>query len=89
MPFLLPDCPIESLDEYVEHWSGGQGIARADELGPDGVVQVLDASGLRGRGGAGFPTGRKWGSVRAGGPDGLDVYDERQARKQPDWTYRD
>jgi NADH:ubiquinone oxidoreductase subunit F (NADH-binding) len=67
LPFLLPDTPIASLDEYVEHWSGGQGIARADELGPDGVIDELERSGLRGRGGAGFPTGRKWRSVHAGG----------------------
>ncbi len=33
---------------------------KAAELGPDGVIDVVKASGLRGRGGAGFPTGVKW-----------------------------
>jgi NADH-quinone oxidoreductase subunit F len=33
------------------------------EMTPDDVLQVVDASGLRGRGGAGFPTGRKWSFV--------------------------
>ena len=32
-------------------------------LGPDGVIDEITASGLRGRGGAGFPTGRKWAAV--------------------------
>src|SRR4051794_6789705 len=33
-------------------------------MAPDDVIEVVDASGLRGRGGAGFPTGRKWRTVR-------------------------
>jgi NADH:ubiquinone oxidoreductase subunit F (NADH-binding) len=44
---------------------GGQGLAAARKLGPDGVVEHLTAAGLRGRGGAGFPTGRKWAAVRS------------------------
>jgi formate dehydrogenase len=38
---------------------------RAGELSVDAVLDVLDEAGLRGLGGAGFPTGRKWRSVRA------------------------
>ncbi|SDL61613.1 NAD(P)H-dependent oxidoreductase subunit E [Nonomuraea jiangxiensis] len=38
------------------------------ELSAESVVATLEASGLRGMGGAGFPTGRKWGLVRATGP---------------------
>src|SRR5213075_1609349 len=41
------------------------GLQRAIDLGPDDTVAVLTHSGLRGRGGAGFPTGTKWASVRA------------------------
>jgi NADH:ubiquinone oxidoreductase subunit F (NADH-binding) len=57
--------PIESFEEYVG-FGGGQGLERARSLGPDAVVELISASGLRGRGGAGFPTGTKWRSVRTG-----------------------
>ncbi|HLM16740.1 MAG TPA: NADH-ubiquinone oxidoreductase-F iron-sulfur binding region domain-containing protein, partial [Acidimicrobiia bacterium] len=48
---------------------GGLGLARAQELGPEGTIDVVDRSGLRGRGGAGFPTGRKWRSIAAAEAD--------------------
>ena len=51
-----------SLDDYKIH-GGYRGLARARELGPAGTVQEMTASGLRGRGGAGFPTGIKWKTV--------------------------
>lgn len=51
-----------ALDAYLAS-GGGTGLERARSLGPDGVVELLSSSGLRGRGGAGFPTGTKWASV--------------------------
>ena len=41
----------------------GRGLDVARELGPTAVIEEIEASGLRGRGGAGFPTGRKWRTV--------------------------
>jgi NADH-quinone oxidoreductase subunit F len=62
-PFLLPPEPITSLDGYFATDIGGLGVHRAQELGPAATIEVVIASGLRGRGGGGFPTGRKWASV--------------------------
>jgi NADH-quinone oxidoreductase subunit F len=61
---VLPVEPIASLAEY-ERIGGGRGLDAGRRLGPAGVIQELSAAGLRGRGGAGFPTGRKWETVRS------------------------
>lgn len=51
-----------SLEAYRE--SGGyRALARAVEMGPDGVIAEIKASDLRGRGGAAFPMGIKWEAV--------------------------
>jgi len=54
----------ESLDEYIGV-GGYEALGKAlTSMTPDGVVAKVKASGLRGRGGAGFPTGLKWEFVR-------------------------
>ena len=60
---LLPEAPVGSVDAYIER-GGGRGLAAARERSPDEVIEELRRSGLRGRGGAGFPTGMKWRTVR-------------------------
>jgi formate dehydrogenase iron-sulfur subunit len=51
-----------SIDDYRVH-GGWVGLQRALSLGPDATVEEVVLSGLRGRGGAGFPTGIKWRTV--------------------------
>jgi formate dehydrogenase iron-sulfur subunit len=51
-----------SLADYKAH-GGWKGLERAKQLGPAGTVEEVTKSGLRGRGGAGFPTGIKWKTV--------------------------
>jgi formate dehydrogenase iron-sulfur subunit len=51
-----------SVADYVRH-GGYAGLARALEMQPAAIVQLITASGLRGRGGAAFPTGIKWKTV--------------------------
>lgn len=52
-----------SWDDFVAQ-GGGQGLARARELGATATIAAVTASGLRGRGGAGFPAGIKWRTVQ-------------------------
>ena len=52
----------ESLDDYRAH-GGFRALERARAVGPQQVIDEVAASGLVGRGGAAFPTGRKWAAV--------------------------
>ena len=59
---VLPEQPVRRLADYLDG-GGGRGLDAARKLGPAAVVDEVEASGLRGRGGAGFPTGVKWRTV--------------------------
>src|SRR5690606_3302032 len=52
-----------SLEDY-EATGGWAGLKRAREIGSEQIVDEVKRSGLRGRGGAGFPAGIKWDTVR-------------------------
>jgi NADH oxidoreductase (quinone), F subunit len=60
-----------TLDVYRRH-GGYEGLAKAKEMQASEIVELVKASGLRGRGGAGFPTGLKWSFLPA--PDGKPRY---------------
>jgi NADH-quinone oxidoreductase subunit F len=51
-----------SIDKYIE-LDGYTAVRKAIALGPEGIIAEMKASNLRGRGGAGFPTGMKWSFV--------------------------
>jgi len=59
---VLRNCGVidpENIDEYIIR-GGYQGLRRALNMAPEDTVREVQNSGLRGRGGAGFPTGMKW-----------------------------
>lgn len=88
-PRLLPDEDVPSLDAYLEG-GGGEGLLAAGKLSAEEVIEEVTASGLRGRGGAGFPTGVKWGSIRqaAEDPDST-IYAVANAAEGEPGTYKD
>ena len=63
----LKNCGVinpEDIDEYIA-FDGYRALARVlIEMTQDEVIETIDKSGLRGRGGAGFPTGKKWRATR-------------------------
>lgn len=68
----LRNCGVinpENIDEYIAV-DGYQALGKVlTEMTPQQVIDVILASGLRGRGGAGFPTGRKWSFAAANQAD--------------------
>ena len=61
-PRVLPASPVVALADAD---GAGDGLAAARRLDAAAIIDVVDAAGLRGRGGAGFPVARKWRTVVA------------------------
>jgi NADH-quinone oxidoreductase subunit F len=66
---VLENCGIidpHSIDDAIARgaWRTFSDILQR-QVPPDGLIDAISASGLRGRGGAGFPTGRKWAAARS------------------------
>src|SRR5437867_8898499 len=64
---ILTSPPIGSLDEYLAA-GGSEGLTKALTLSPRAIIEEVKRSRLRGRGGAGFPTGAKWETVASSDP---------------------
>ena len=63
---VLRNCGVIdplSIEEYIAR-DGYFALGKALEMAPDDIIKLLIDSGLRGRGGAGFPTGLKWKAAR-------------------------
>jgi NADH-quinone oxidoreductase subunit F len=85
---LLPAHPFRSVDAYVAA-GGGRALTAARDRGGEWVLDELDRAGLRGRGGAGFPAGRKWRSVASGGAALGDRYVVANGAEGEPGTFKD
>ncbi len=77
---------VHDLDVFVAH-GGYEGLKVALEMEPADIVQAVKDSGLRGRGGAGFPTGMKWSFVAQN--TGKPVYVVCNADEGEPGTFKD
>lgn len=81
------DAPgIETLNGYKAH-GGYRGLEKALKMNPADIVEEVKKSGLRGRGGAGFPTGMKWGFIAK--PEGVPRHLVCNADESEPGTFKD
>jgi len=77
----------ESIDDYIVN-DGYAALGKAlTEMDPAGVIAEVEKAGLQGRGGAGFPVGRKWGFVA--GAQGSPKYVVCNADESEPGTFKD
>lgn len=89
---VLRNCGVIN-PEYIDEYIAREGYAALEkvlfDMTPDQVVEELLAAGLRGRGGAGFPTGLKWKSPRTSIPTrNTSSATPTKATRAPTWTVR-
>src|ERR1700730_9399605 len=86
---LLEKVQIEGIRSYeVYRREGGyQSVEKAFKMSPADVVDIVKKSGLRGRGGAGFPTGMKWSFIAR--PEGIPRYLVCNADESEPGTFKD
>ena len=86
---LLKNAHIEGIryfDTYRQN-GGYQSVEKALKMTPDQIVEEVKSSGLRGRGGAGFPTGMKWSFLAK--PEGVPRYLVVNADESEPGTFKD
>lgn len=62
------EAGVEGIDYYKKHDKGYVALKKAIDMGPEKVTAEVKESALRGRGGAGFPAGTKWGFIPKNSP---------------------
>ena len=85
---VLPEVAISTLAGY-EASGGGAGLRAAQAVAAETVLGELEASGLRGRGGAGFPTATKWRTIMRYGSDVLRTSVVVNAAEGEPGTFKD
>jgi len=80
------EAEARSYDGWVKR-GGYEGLRKALAMAPEAIIEEIKASGLRGRGGAGFPTGMKWGFMPKG--DGKPHYLVCNADESEPGTFKD
>ncbi|MEY2793932.1 MAG: hypothetical protein RJA76_1924, partial [Bacteroidota bacterium] len=82
------DVPnIDNIDVFIKH-GGYKGVTKAlKKMTPDEITEEVKKSGLRGRGGAGFPVGMKWSFLAK--PEGVPRYLVCNADESEPGTFKD
>jgi NADH-quinone oxidoreductase subunit F len=80
------DAGARSFDGWAQR-GGYEGLKKALAMAPEAIIEEVKASGLRGRGGAGFPTGLKWSFMPKG--DGKPHYLVCNADESEPGTFKD
>jgi NADH-quinone oxidoreductase subunit F len=85
---VLQGDPVRSVEDYVAR-GGGEGLRTARAIGPWRTAEEVTLSGLRGRGGGGFRTGRKWLSVLESAREGDERFVVGNGAEGEPGTFKD